>query len=188
MEKISRHIANFLTYYRLCASPLLLVLALAESFNAFRWLLMVSFLTDAADGYFARRFRVVTTEGSRVDSVADDLTVAAGIVGMLVWQAGFMRQQRIWLLLLAALYLVQLSMALARYGKSTSFHTYLAKIAAVFQGVFLISSFFLAKPPAALFHITAVLTALDIIEEIVLVALLPRWQADVRGLYHILRR
>jgi CDP-diacylglycerol--glycerol-3-phosphate 3-phosphatidyltransferase len=36
--------------------------------------------------------------------------------------------------------------------------------------------------------VAAVLTALDLIEEIILIFLLPAWRSDVKGLYWILKK
>jgi cardiolipin synthase len=78
--------------------------------------------------------------------------------------------------------------ALVRYGRQTSFHTLLAKVAAVLQAAFLLLLFFLPQPLIILFYVTAAVTALDLVEETILVALLPHWQANVKGLYSIRRR
>ncbi len=69
----------------------------------------------------------------------------------------------------------------------TSFHTWGAKVAAVFQGVFLCSMFFLEEIQYWLFYITSMLTALELVEEIAMVYVMPRWKSDVRGLYWALR-
>ncbi|HYD20610.1 MAG TPA: CDP-alcohol phosphatidyltransferase family protein, partial [Flavipsychrobacter sp.] len=86
-----------------------------------------------------------------------------------------------------ALFVSQIIMALVRYGKVSSFHTYLAKAAALLQGSFLILLFFLEEPPVILFYIATAVTALDLAEEMILVLLLPSWQADVKGLYWVLK-
>lgn len=65
----------------------------------------------------------------------------------------------------------------------TSFHTYGAKAAAVFQGFFLCSMFFFKEPAYWLFYSTAILTGLELVEEIIMVYVLPNWKSDVRGLY-----
>ncbi|WP_432328489.1 hypothetical protein ACRQ5D_04690 [Mucilaginibacter sp. P25] len=83
---------------------------------------------------------------------------------------------------------MQNCMALIRYGKLTSFHTYAAKVASVLQGVFLVLVFFLPEPVPFLFYLTAGLTIIDLAEEILLVLILPQWQANVKGLYWMLRQ
>lgn len=151
-------------------------------------MLVISFFTDAIDGYLARRFGVTSIMGSRIDSVADDLTVLMAVIGLVVWEQGFVVQEFTFIILLFAVYLVQLISALVKYGRITSFHTYLAKLAAVLQAVFLILVFFLPEWPLTLFYVTVVVTVVELVEEIILVWLLPKWEADVKGLYWVLKK
>lgn len=188
LEKKLYYLVNGITFYRLIAAPFLLVLIFTKQLDLFKWLLAFSFFTDAIDGYLARKYKVVSVMGSRLDSIADDMTIFVAIVGLFVWHLGFIRQAYIWILLLLLLFLIQLTLALIRYKKPTSFHTYLAKIAAVFQALFLILAFFLSSPSRPLFYVTIALTALDILEETIMVMMLPKWQADVKGIYQVFRQ
>jgi CDP-diacylglycerol--glycerol-3-phosphate 3-phosphatidyltransferase len=86
------------------------------------------------------------------------------------------------------LYVLQTIFAVARYGKISSFHTYAAKTAAILQGIFLLLLFFIDEPVYPLCYITAAITAIELLEEIILVWMLPQWRTDVKGLYWILRR
>lgn len=178
---------NGITFYRLIAAPVLLLLIINHQSGSFKWLLAVSFFTDAIDGFLARRYEATSVFGSKLDSIADDLTIVAAITGMIVLKPEFIKSQMIFFLGLLALYLLQNLLALIRYRKFTSFHTYSAKIAAVFQGLFLITIFFLDKPLISLFYSAVILTAIDLIEEIILVLMLPAWKSDVRGLYWVIK-
>lgn len=188
MNKRTSDIVNGITIYRIAAAPLLIVLALNEQFEWFRWLLAVSFFTDAIDGMLARTWKVASVTGARLDSVGDDLTVLAGIVGMVIFKSIFLKQHLFSVVLLLSLFAVQTVFALLKYGKMTSFHTYGAKVAAVFQAVFLLSLFFLPNESNGLFYIAVVFTALELIEEIVLVYRQPVWESDVKGLYWIIKK
>lgn len=187
MKKPIYYVVNGITLYRLLAAPVLLYFVIAGRIEVFKWLLAVSFLTDAVDGYMARRFRVTSTQGSKLDSVADDLTVVVAIIGLILLRPGFIREQYSVIIPLLVLYIGQTTLALVRYGKISSFHTYLAKGAAVLQGVFLVLAFF-AEPVVPLFYAVALLTAIDLLEEAVLVVLLPRWQVNVKGLYWVWKK
>jgi CDP-diacylglycerol--glycerol-3-phosphate 3-phosphatidyltransferase len=79
-------------------------------------------------------------------------------------------------------------MAFLRYRTITSFHTYLAKLAAILQGSFLLLLFFVQNPPITLFYAVVIITALELIEECILVVLLPKWTANVKGLYWVLNQ
>ena len=111
-----------------------------------------------------------------------------GVIGLLVLRPEFIRREYIWLIILFVLFLIQITAALIKYKATTSFHTYLAKLAAVLQGSFLILSFFMQEPSRALFYSALLVTALVLIEEIILVFLLPRPRSDVKGVYWVLQR
>jgi CDP-diacylglycerol--glycerol-3-phosphate 3-phosphatidyltransferase len=136
----------------------------------------------------ARRYGVISRAGAIMDSIGDDLTVAVAIIGLLVLDPRFLRNQLVVIIVLTSLYVIQTVAALVRYGKLTSFHTWLAKIAAVSQGVFFVAVFFFERLPILLFYIAAVCTALDLMEEIVMVFVLRQWKADVKGIFSIRKR
>jgi phosphatidylglycerophosphate synthase len=187
MYRRSFYIINSITVYRLIVAPVLVLLALYHQAGAFKWLLAVSFFTDAIDGYLSRLYKVTSVLGSRIDSIADDFTVIAAIVGMLVFKPGFIRQELIIFEIMLGLYILQNALALIRYGKITSFHTYLAKAAAIMQGIFLLLIFFLTELPYLLFYAASMITILDLTEEIIIVLMQPHWQTDVKGLYWIIK-
>lgn len=188
MKRISYRLVNAITFYRLAAAPLLIVLLVIEQLQVFKWLLAFSFLTDAVDGWLARRFRVVSLMGARVDSVADDLTVFVAILGLSLYHTDFLYSEWPVVATLVVCYLTQNGIALIRFHKLTSFHTYAAKIAAVLQGIFLVSCYFFEAPVSILFYVAAGCTLLDLAEETVLVLLLDKWEADVKGIYWVLKR
>ena len=188
MKKKSYYIINSITLYRLIAAPFLLFLVFTKEVNPFKWLLAFSFFTDAIDGYLARRYKVASIMGAKLDSWSDDLTVIAGAIGLFVIKPEFIKKELIWLLLLFIVFLIQTISALIRYRKTTSFHTWLAKLAAILQGSFLIVSFFIPEPPLLLFYIAVAVTTLQLIEEIVLIFLLPEWKANIKGIYWVLRQ
>jgi len=188
MKPTSYKMVNMITFYRLAAAPVLVILLLGGHFNVFKWLLAFSFFTDAIDGWLARKFGVVSLLGARIDSVADDLTVAVSILGIILYHSCFLAPRGMLLASLVVLYLAQNGIALIRFRRLTSFHTYTAKVAAVFQGIFLVLFYFLAQPVPALFYFAVAVTLLDLAEEIVLALLLPEWEADIKGLYWVLKR
>jgi phosphatidylglycerophosphate synthase len=188
MRKYSFYLINAITLYRLTAAPVLVVLLLYKEVAVFKWLLAFSFFTDMIDGSLARKFRVTSMFGSKMDSLADDLTVAAGIAGLVLLKPEFLRQQLPYIIPLLVLFLVQVTLSIIRYRKFSSFHTRAAKLAALFQGVFLILVFFLPQPPLLLFYAAVCITAIDLVEEIILIFLLREWQTDVKGIYWVLKK
>ncbi len=188
MHKRNYYLVNGITLYRVIAAPFLVFLIIDHRLDWFKWLLAISFFTDSIDGYLARRYKVVSVFGSRMDSIGDDLTIAAAVAGVIVLKPEFLKHEIIFVIILIALFTIQTILALIRYGKISSFHTYAAKLSAIFQGVFLMLLFFLPEPVYVLFYITSIVTSIDLLEEIVLVLLLPQWETNVKGLWWVMKR
>jgi phosphatidylglycerophosphate synthase len=187
IHKQAWYVINGITLYRIIAAPILLVLLFTKQHDIFKWLLGVSFFTDLIDGHLARKYKVTTILGAKLDSIGDDLTVLVGLVGLFVLKLEFIRQHIIIFIILLVLFLVQTTYAFIRYKKMTNFHTYLAKTAALLQGVFLILVFFTEEPSLILFYAATIVTMLELIEETILIRLLPKWQANVKGIYWIFK-
>ena len=188
IHKLSYYIVNAITFYRLLAAPVLLFLLFSDQLAVFKWLLMASFLTDATDGYLARKYQVTSVFGSILDSVSDDLTIAVAIIGITLVNPEFLRKELALVAVQVLLFITQICFALIRYRKITSFHTYLAKFVTIFQGIFLVLFYWLPEPVYALFYGVSTLTILDLLEETLLVLIIPRWEKDVKGLYWVIKK
>ncbi len=187
-ESFAYYMINGITLYRIITAPLLVVLLFKGEQELFKWLLGVSFFTDLIDGVLARTFKVTSILGTRLDSIGDDLTVLVAILGLGVLQPRFFIEQWIILVPLGILFLLQTGFALYRYGRITSFHTYLAKLAALAQGIFLLSFFFFETINYPLFYSAAFITIAELAEEIIIVWVLPQWKSNVRGLWWVLQK
>lgn len=178
-------IINGITFYRVLTAPVLLLLLFSGEYNLFKWMLLASFFTDFIDGFLARQYKVTSVFGTRLDSLGDDLTVLAGVTGLIVVYPDFIVSEKGWFIALLLLFTLQLGYAFYRYGKMTNFHTYLAKAAAIFQGIFLLLTFFLGKPFYPLFYAAVIITLVELLEEIILTGMLPEWKTDIKGFYWV---
>lgn len=181
-------IVNSITLYRIVTFPVLLILLFTGNIDLFKWLLLASFFTDAIDGALARMYGATSILGSKLDSIGDDLTVLAATVGLFVTRFDFIKEQAAVFIFLFLLFLFQLAMSLHRYKKISTFHTYLAKTAAVVTAIFLLSVFFLESVYYPLFYAAAIITGIELIEEIILVFKLHEYRSNVKGLYWVLRK
>jgi CDP-diacylglycerol--glycerol-3-phosphate 3-phosphatidyltransferase len=186
-HKIAYYLINAITVYRLIMGPVLIVMAVFGYYDYFKWLLAVSFATDLVDGNLARRFHVDSKGGAKLDSIADDLTVAAAITGMFLFKHEFALEQLPFLIALLILFMIQTIYSLFAYKRLTSYHTYLAKTAAILQGSFFILFFLLPSPIYLLFYAAVFITGIELIEETIMIYYIPKWQTDVKGLYWVLK-
>jgi CDP-diacylglycerol--glycerol-3-phosphate 3-phosphatidyltransferase len=153
----------------------------------FKWLLPFSFFTDMVDGYLARKYQTISKFGAIIDSIADDLTVAAGVTGVFVVAPEFVRQQRTWIIVMLVMYLFETFYSLYKYKRISGFHTYTAKVGALVQGTYLILFFWISDMPLLFFYLAAGITILDLAEEILLVYFVDSWQTNVKGIYWVLK-
>ena len=73
-----------------------------------------------------------------------------------------------------------------KYGKATAFHTYLAKLSAMLQSLFILWSLFF-NPEYTLFYLMIIVGLLETFEEITLIFMYDDWASDVKGVYWAMR-
>lgn len=178
--------ANCVSIYRIAASLLLTLALVAGMKTLFAWLLLISLSSDIIDGIVARRMKMVTTRGARLDSIGDALTFSLAAIGVYVFEHTFLLNHLMAVLMAVVPYFLQIVLAVIRYGRPSSFHTYLAKAAALFQGCFILLLLFF-EPWLWLFYATVTITVLEVAEEIILLYLVARDSTDVKGLYWIIK-
>jgi len=181
-----RYTPNVLSGARLVAVPALAILAWLGHERAFTWVLIPALLSDIADGLIARLFGLESRLGAVLDSVADTGLMFVSVYGIWVFYPEVLREHA-WLCGSAVgLWLLEDLLALARYGRLSSFHTYLSKIVANVLGVFIGWLFLFGFEPWLL-YLAAGMSIVASLEELALLAVLPKWRADVRGLWWVLR-
>ncbi len=179
-------IPDWLAISRIIAAPILLLLLITNERLIFSSLLLFCFLTDALDGYLARKMNITTERGAQLDSLGDAMAFTLGVAGICWFEFDFVREQLFWILLAFGIYLGQLLLAWWRYGMPSSFHTYLAKLAAILQGTFICWLLFI-DVQYWLFYLAITVSILETQEEIILIFIFPKWKANVKGLIWVLR-
>jgi len=176
------NIADWFSFYRILAAPFLLTLIWFDQRLIFAWLLLVSYSTDAIDGCLARKLKITSPRGSQLDSFGDQVTLIVGLIGLFYFETDFIKTNLVLILIAFIPYTIQMIIAYSKYGKATAFHTYLAKLSAVVQSVFILWSLFFS-PIYGLFYIMIVIGLLETFEEITLIFMYDNWASDVKGIY-----
>ncbi|WP_370479415.1 CDP-alcohol phosphatidyltransferase family protein [Tamlana flava] len=180
------NVADWFTFYRIAAAPVLLILLWFDFRLVFSWFLLISYLTDAVDGYLARKLKITSPRGSQLDSFGDQITLIVGLLGLFYFETDFIKANLTLIIIAFIPYIVQMLIAYFKYGKATAFHTYLAKLSAVLQSLFILWSLFF-NPEYILFYIMIGIGILETIEEISLIFMYDNWASDVKGIYWALR-
>ncbi|GGK52168.1 MULTISPECIES: CDP-alcohol phosphatidyltransferase family protein [Flavobacteriaceae] len=176
------NIADWFSFYRIAAAPLLIVMLILNERNLFTWFLLISYCTDAIDGFIARKLQITSPRGSQLDSFGDQITFILGLVGILIFEYDFIKTNYVLIIISFSPYLIQMLIAFIKYGKATAFHTYLAKLSAIVQSAFILWLLFF-EPVYWLFYVMIVIGILETIEEITLIFMYDNWVAGVKGIY-----
>jgi cardiolipin synthase len=183
---VLRIVPNAISVARIIAAPLLAGLAATGNESAFTWVLVPALLSDIADGLIARVFHLQSKLGALLDSVADTLLLFVSIYGIWVFHRDVITLHAMECGVVVGAWLLENIASLLRYGRLSSFHTYLSKIAGYALGIF-VGVLFVFGFHAWLLHAAVTVSVLGNLEELALLALLPEWRSDVRGLAWVLR-
>ena len=82
MSGLFKHVPNLLTGMRLVCAPALAFLLVSGADRAALGVFAFAGLSDAADGYFAKRFGLATRFGRYLDPAADKLLMLAAFVAL----------------------------------------------------------------------------------------------------------
>ena len=170
-------IPNLLSMARLVLVPVLIALAVAAKAQMFLMVLAVSLLSDAFDGYLARKLNQATELGAKLDSWGDVLTYGAMIFGLYwIWPQIFAEQ--LWFLVAATLsFVVPVVYAFRKFGEYPSYHTLGAKTAAVLMAPAFYSLILLGWD--LFFQAVIVFHIVVAFEEMAITSLLSRPRTDV---------
>jgi cardiolipin synthase len=179
------NIPNALSSLRISMSPVLLYLAFAQNPAAFLFLAVLTEITDALDGYVARRLHQVTELGSHLDSAGDFIIYATLAFSALVLWPDIVLEELVWFVLVICSFTLPALVGYIKYHHFTSFHTRSVK-AAAFTGVVGYLLMFSNTTPMV-FKVAAVLSVIAGIEEIAISLLSREDHVDVRSLWHALK-
>ena len=178
-------IPNLLSCLRLVLAPVLLVLAWKQQPRPFLICLCVSLASDLADGFLARRLHQRSELGAKLDSWGDLATYTVlGIGAWWLWP-DVIRAEAPFVAVLVASYTLPSALALVKFRRLTSYHTWGAKLSAVLMGPAVLLLFAWQVP--WLFRVATVVLAIAEIEEVAITLLLREWRADVPSVIHALR-
>lgn len=180
------NIADWFSFYRIVAVPFLLSLVWFGERELFTWFLLISYCTDMIDGFLARKLKITSARGSQLDSYGDQITLVVALIGLLVFEYNFIKENQLLIIIVFVPYIIQMLIAFKKYGKATAFHTYLAKLSAMTQGVFILWLLFFG-PVYWLFYVMIAIGLLETLEEITLIFMYDEWVDGVKGIYWAFR-
>ncbi|MDH3944062.1 MAG: CDP-alcohol phosphatidyltransferase family protein [Anaerolineae bacterium] len=168
MSERLRSIPNLISWFRLFLVPVLWVLALrGDEFNL-GLLLAVAFISDGLDGFIARRFKLTTKFGSKLDSVADAVLQISAWIWLFMLEPEVIRNHA-WLFWTASVISAgSMLTGLIKFGGLPNLHLYSTKAAGFFVTLFLVTTFIFEGYSAPLFYVTATLVTIGAAETFLL--------------------
>lgn len=181
-----RHLPNLLSLLRLGCVPYLVLLANQEHEALFFGLVVAAWITDGLDGWLARRFAWVSRLGAVLDSVADITLIVAILYGIYRFHPLVFLDHGALLWAIVAVWSGVHLASLARYGRTSSFHTRLAQAGILLFAAFVVVLFTTGFVPA-LYYFAGSVCLLAGLENAAMVWALSEWQPDIPSLSGALR-
>lgn len=178
------NIPNLLSSFRLVAAPFLLFIASQNMPKLFLTLLAVSLMTDAVDGFVARRCKVTSKTGVKLDSWADFITfITMAVSSWWLWP-DILEREIFFVITGITSFLLPVAVGLIKFKNLPCYHTWAAKI----QAVFICSAIFIlfVTGNALLFRCAVVLQIFVSIEEIIITFCLNEQKYNVPSLWHLI--
>lgn len=177
---------NVVSAARIALMPAVLTAAIADSRRWFLILLGVSLLTDALDGFLARRLNAYSDFGRKLDSVADYLTMIVGLAGIALLWPDIVHRELAWIASGLGAFFGVVVYGFVRLGRAPCYHTWLAKIGAVACVLSLIP--LLGGGTAVPFHLVVGLQVIGGLDEMTIALLLPRYRGEMPSAWHAWRK
>lgn len=179
-------IPNILSLYRILIFPFILWLILTNNEKLFAVFITISLLTDFLDGFIARKFKMQTEVGAKLDSWADLGTYILAFIAIGVFKWRDIKPHAMMFYVFAVIMLLSYIIVFLKFKGLLGLHTYMFKITGYLQGAFFIILFlfgFYLLP----YYVCLGWGTLACIEEIIIILILRKPRMNVKGLYWILK-
>jgi phosphatidylglycerophosphate synthase len=173
---------NCLSAARLVLMPAALMAAICGSRIWFVALLVTALVTDALDGYLARRLKAESDFGRKLDSAADYLLLLTGVAGIALLWPDLMRRELPWVIAGLASFFAVVVYGFVRMGRAPCYHTWAAKVLAVGLALALVP--LLAEWTPLPFRVVMALQVLGSMEELAIATLVPWHTGEVPTVWH----
>lgn len=179
-------IPNIISMYRLFSFPFLATIAFLGFEKLFVILFIINIVSDAVDGFIARRFKMQTKIGSRIDSLADIGSYILAVIGVYCFKWAEFQPHLIPFLVFLGFFVGSQLFSFIKFGKFPSLHLYSTKTGGYIQGTFF---FFLFAFDfyTWFFYFMIAEGILAFTESMVVQAIIPEMRSNAKGLYWVLK-
>ncbi len=179
-------VPNLLSLLRLLCAPVLVISGMAESSLPFFAILSLMLLSDAVDGWLARKLNQTSALGAKLDSYGDYATYLAVAFGAwLQWPERIGREAPV-ILFIIFIFIVPALVSMLKFRRIASYHTLIAKLSAVIMsfGIFALLVFDWSWP----LYLAAVVLVVEATENIAITLTLDAPRTDIRSYFCLRKR
>lgn len=187
LTKTWANVPNALSVYRILAFPVLLYCIYTEQESPFVVLIVANLISDILDGFIARRFHLETELGARLDSMADNGTYIAAILGLFTFKWMELEPHLYSFILFIGMFLATVVFALVKFKRLPSLHLYSMKIGGYIQGGFFFVTFVFDFYDSY-YYFMLVWGLMAFTEHLLVQAVLPEMRSNAKGLYWVLKK
>ena len=178
------NIPNLLSSFRIIAAPFLFIFAWQDRPNLFLAILAVSFLSDALDGFIARRFNSTSNIGAKLDSWGDFITyVTVAVCAWRLWPE-ILHREVFFVVAGIVLFVLPVIAGSIKFKRLPCYHTWAAKIQAVLMciAIYILLITGIAWP----FQCAVILQFFVSFEEIVITLWLTERRHNIPSFWHLI--
>lgn len=167
-------------FLRLALAPSIVWAAVARwPGSALSTIVLIALLSDIYDGVIARRLACETAAIRVADSLVDTVFYLGVLAALWLRKPEVVRSEWPLLAVLLSLECVRYLVDLSKFGKTASYHSYLAKVWGLVMAIALILVF-ASSAGGVLLVLALVLGIVSDMEGLIISLVLPRWQHDVK--------
>lgn len=185
LNSLYKNLPNIISLIRILMVPVLIYLAVSQQAMTFIVVLIFTALTDALDGFLARRLKLVSELGAQLDSWGDFLVYSSmGISSWLLWPDIFYREL-IYIVIIIGCFTLPVLIGLIKFRTFISYHTLGTKIAVVVSIIAYILLFTgLLDWPVI---VAAVFCLYAATEEILIILISNNKIINVKSIWHVIK-
>jgi cardiolipin synthase (CMP-forming) len=144
---------NVLSLTRLAMIPALWVAAFRGDARLVGIGMALAFASDVLDGWLARRLSAVSSIGSRLDSLADNILQPCAAIWLLMLRPQFVHDHAAGIIAGVLVYAASLTVGLVRFRRFGNLHLRSSRVSAVTQYVFIVQALVGTTPSVVLLYL-----------------------------------
>lgn len=179
-------VPNLLSLFRLACAPLLVLSGLSEGPAPFFVILSLMLVSDALDGFLARRLHQTSVLGAKLDSYGDYATYIAVALGAWLQWPERIEREAFAILLAVTVFALPALVSILKFHQFTSYHTFITKVSAVLMslGIFALLVFDRAWP----FYVAVAVLLIEAAENIAITLTLDAPRTDIRSWWSLRKK